>query len=151
MDILTFMKNNESVINQIERIVDRETTGWQTKDVEKLLSIFHPDFVWVWPPTNKDHDPITWESPLGRFDQKRWRDFYAAFFSSHTLVHNHRETKKIVLTKDGRGAFAVVDIDTLWKDKQGNTAHWFGRVCKVYSLVRDDWKLIMHTGTLVYP
>ena len=50
----------------------------------------------------------------------------------------------------GDGAFAVVDIDTLWIDKADNRNHWKGRVCKVYSRIGDDWKMTMHTGVLDY-
>src|SRR5438132_9837836 len=49
------------------------------------------------------------------------------------------------------GDFAVVDIDTLWRDAQGRDNCWKGRVCKVYTRIHDGaWKLIMHTGVLTY-
>jgi ketosteroid isomerase-like protein len=59
---------------------------------------------------------------------------------------------KIEVAEQGDGAFAVVDIDTAWR-KRGSDEEmrWEGRVCKVYSLVRGDWKMTMHTGTLNYP
>jgi len=66
------------------------------------------------------------------------------------LVHNIREIKKIELSKEGDGAFAVVDIDTLWVDTNENKNRWKGRVCKFYSKVGKEWKMIMQTGVLEY-
>lgn len=136
--------------NQIEEIVNRETKAWDTQDVELLMTIFHPDMVWPWPPTSKDHNPIDWIMVNGRFNYERWRNDYQELFDTHKLVHNNREIKKIVVSKENDGAFAVVDIDTLWMDSQGNENHWKGRVCKVYTKMDDEWKLIMHTGVLDY-
>ena len=48
------------------------------------------------------------------------------------------------------GGFAIVDIDTLWIDKNNNKNHWKGRVCKVYSKIGSEWKMTMHTGVLTY-
>ena len=134
----------------IRKIVERETQAWNRQDVDLLLSIFHPDFVWVWPPTNRDLDPIRWETVLGQFDRQRWGDFYKRFFEMHDLIHNQREIARLQVSDEGDGGFAVVDIDTLWRDGQGNEAHWLGRVCKVYTLIEDGWKLIGHTGVLTY-
>jgi ketosteroid isomerase-like protein len=53
-------------------------------------------------------------------------------------------------TEEGDGAFAVVDVDTLWRDAEGNDSHWKGRACKVYTKVGREWKMIMHTGLLDY-
>jgi ketosteroid isomerase-like protein len=55
-----------------------------------------------------------------------------------------------VVTTERDGAFAVVDVDTLWRDAQGREQHWSGRACKVYSKVGDEWKMTMHTGLLDY-
>ena len=71
-------------------------------------------------------------------------------FDTHELVHNRREIVKIVLTEEGDGAFAVVDVDTLWRDRSGADFRWQGRACKVYSKVGDEWKMTMHTGLLDY-
>ena len=60
---------------EIQEIVDRETQAWDTQDVELLLSIFHTDMVWPWPPTNNDHDPMNWVMVLGKFDHQRWGRF----------------------------------------------------------------------------
>lgn len=135
---------------EIIEIVNRETTAWNTRDAELLVSVFHPDMVWPWPPTAKAHDPMDWVFMMGRFNKERWMKLWQALFDTHTLHHNKREIKKIVFTAEKDGAFAVVDIDTLWIDKQGNHNHWKGRVCKVYSKVRHEWKMTMHTGVLTY-
>jgi hypothetical protein len=41
--------------------------------VELLLSIFHEDMVWPWPPVRDAHDPVDWVECMGRFDRERWR------------------------------------------------------------------------------
>jgi hypothetical protein len=136
--------------SQIQEIVNRETKAWDTQNVDLLLSIFHPDMVWPWPPTKLDHDPMTWELVLGKYDYERWRLFYEQFFRDYKLVHNNRVTKRIVVSEQGDGALAVVDIDTLWVDKNREESHWLGRVCKVYAKIDGEWKLTMHTGVLAY-
>jgi acetyl-CoA carboxylase carboxyltransferase component len=45
---------------------------------------------------------------------------------------------------------AIVDVDTLWRDKNGNDFHWKGIACKVYTKTNNEWKLITHTGLLDY-
>lgn len=137
--------------NEIIKIVNRETRAWDTQNVELFLSIFHEDMVWPWPVKNTDHDPIHWELFLGRFDYNRWKNIYTEFFKEYKLIHNHREIVKIKLSKENDGAFAVVDIDTLWENKKTKEKnHWFGRVSKTYTKVNNEWKLIMHTGVLTY-
>ena len=137
-------------IEQIKEIVNRETRAWDTQDVSLLLSVFHPDMVWPWPPTAEAHNPIDWVFVLGRYDTQRWSRFFEEFFASHTLIHNKRNIIKIEISKETDGAFAVIDIDTLWKDENHDNQNWIGRVCKVYSKVGDVWKLTMHTGVLDY-
>src|SRR6266508_6701118 len=61
---------------EIEEIVHRETRAWDEKDVELLLSIFHPDMVWPWPPDPAAHDPESWIMPFGRFNAVRWRNHW---------------------------------------------------------------------------
>ena len=124
--------------SEIREIVDRETRAWNTKDVDLLLSVFHPDMVWPWPKTPHTHDPMEWRLEMGRYDARRWGEIYRELFDTHELVHNERETKKIEVSKEGDGAFAVVDIDTLWRDREGNENRWRGRVCKVYSKVDGE-------------
>ncbi|TFG27424.1 MAG: nuclear transport factor 2 family protein [Promethearchaeota archaeon] len=139
-----------NITEEIEEIVNRETRAWDTQNVDLLLTIFHPDMVCPWPKTPQSHDPMDWVLEIGRFNYVRWRKAYLDLFNSHRLVHNKREIKKIEISKEKDGAFAVVDIDTLWVDNDGNKNHWKGRVCKVYTKIGNEWKLIMHTGTLQY-
>jgi ketosteroid isomerase-like protein len=118
--------------------------------VDLLLTIFHADMVWPWPRTPQSHDPIDWIFELGRYDYERWKSGWQELFNTYRLVHNKREIKKIEISNQGDGAFAVVDIDTLWMDSAGRQNHWKGRVCKVYSKVGNEWKMTMHTGALDY-
>ncbi len=140
----------KDVIAEIEEIVNRETRAWDTQDIDMLMTIWHPDMVWPWPRTPQSHDPMDWVLVWGRFDYDRWRSGWQQLFDTHTLIHNRREIRKIVVSNEGDGAFAVVDIDTLWRDGDGNDNHWKGRVCKVYTKIGSEWKLIMHTGALEY-
>jgi hypothetical protein len=136
--------------DQIAEIVDRETRAWDTQDVELLLSIFHPDMVWCWPPGPGAHDPQDWVWGMGRFDRVRWGAAYRELFATHALVHNRRATRRISLAPQQDGALAVVDVDTLWRSHAGVDQHWRGRAGKVYSLCGGEWKLTMHTGLLDY-
>jgi ketosteroid isomerase-like protein len=54
------------------------------------------------------------------------------------------------ISEKGDGAFAVVDVDTLWRNQNGEDFRWVGRAGKGYTKVADEWKLIMHTGLLDY-
>jgi len=143
------MFKNE-IRKQIEEIVHRETRAWDTKDVDLLMTIFHHDMVWPWPKNPQFHDPMDWVLEWGRYNYDRWRNGWLDLFNTHQLVHNEREIKKIEISKEGDGAFAVVNIDTLWIDSNGNKNHWKGRVCKIYSKVQNEWKMIMQTGVLEY-
>lgn len=140
---------NEAEAAVIE-IVNRETRAWDTKDINLLLSIFHPDMVWPWPPTSIAHDPMEWVMEAGRYHHDRWTRNWQELFDTHELIHNKREIKKIVVSPEGDGGFAVVDVDTLWRSADGRDFHWKGRACKVYSKVGDEWKMTMHTGLLDY-
>jgi ketosteroid isomerase-like protein len=141
------MKNIEE---EIIEIVNRETRAWDTKDIRLLMTIFHPDMVWPWPRTAHSHDPMDWVFWAGRYNYERWSRNWQGLFDTHELIHNRREIKKIVVTEEGDGAFAVVDVDTLWRDAEGNDFLWKGRACKVYTKVGQEWKMIMHTGLLDY-
>jgi ketosteroid isomerase-like protein len=140
----------DNITREIEEIVNRETRAWDTQDADLLMTVFHPDMVWPWPRTPQSHDPLDWVMILGRYDYARWKSGWQELFDTHSLAHNHRELKKIVISKEGDGAFAVVDIDTLWIDAVGKHNHWRGRVCKVYAKVAGEWKMTMHTGVLDY-
>jgi Domain of unknown function (DUF4440) len=135
---------------EIEEIVDRETRAWDTGDVNLLLTVFHPDMVWPWPRTVRSHDPMDWVLEWGRYDPERWGRGWQELFDTHELVRNEREIRNIEVSEEGDGAFAVVDIDTVWRDPSGNDSRWKGRVCKVYSKVGGEWKMTMHTGVLEY-
>jgi hypothetical protein len=135
---------------EITEIINRETKAWDDQDAVSLITIFHHDMVWPWPKTSTSHDPMEWELILGKFDKKRWMKGWQQLFDTHKLVHNIREIKNIVISNEKDGAFAVVDIDTLWVDKNNNKNHWKGRVCKVYSKINNEWKMTMHTGVLEY-
>lgn len=142
--------NEENTKKEIEEMVNRETKAWDTQDVELLITIWHPDMVWPWPRTPQSHDPLDWVLEWGRYDYERWKRGWQKLFATHTLIHNRREIKKIVISKEKDGALAVVDIDTLWRDERGKDNHWKGRVCKVYTKLGAEWKCIMHTGVLEY-
>lgn len=135
----------------VAALVHRETRAWDERDVDGLLSLFHPDMVWPWPPTAGDHDPATWVFVLGRFDRQRWGAAWGELFATHDLVHNRRAIVRIQITPEGDGALAVVDVDTLWRRKaDGAPQHWKGRAGKVYARVDGEWKMTMHTGLLDY-
>jgi ketosteroid isomerase-like protein len=140
-----------SVEDEIRAMVDRETDAWNRQDAEALVSLFHSDMVWPWPPDENSHDPATWVFPYGRYNRERWRASWQELFRECELVHNHRLIVRIVVSEQGDGAFAVVDVDTLWKHREtGRLFHWFGRACKGYTRVGDQWLLIYHTGLLNY-
>ncbi len=135
----------------VREIVDRETRAWDTQDVELLLSVLHPDMVWPWPPHARAHDPAHWVLPLGRFDRDRWRRGWQELFDSHELVHNRRTIQCVRVSAEQDGAFAVVDVDTLWRHREtGREQRWRGRACKIYTTVGGAWKMIAHTGLLDY-
>ena len=136
--------------SEIEEMVHRETRAWDSRDAEALVDLFHPDMVWPWPPHAQAHDPAEWVMVLGRYDRARWKKAWQDLFDTHQLIHNNRVIRKIEISAEGDGAFAVVDIDTLWRDATGKEMNWKGRVCKVYSKVGKDWKMTMHTGVLEY-
>lgn len=56
----------ERAVEGIKAVVDRETRAWNTRDLDLLLSVFHPDMVWPWPPHKDAHDPVEWVIPWGR-------------------------------------------------------------------------------------
>jgi methylmalonyl-CoA epimerase len=139
-----------TVKDEIEEIVNRETTAWDSKDVQLLMTVLHPDMVWPFPRTAQSHDPMDWVMVLGRYDRERWRKGWQELFDTHALVHNRREIKKIEVSEQNDGAFAVVDVDTLWRKSSGKDFHWKGRACKIYTKVSGEWKMIMQTGLLEY-
>ena len=140
-----------TVSAEIQALVDRETEAWNTKDADALVDLFHSDTVWPWPPNASSHDPESWVMPMGRFNRERWKESWEDLFASHELVHNRRRTVKIVVTPEEDGAFAVVDVDTLWKNREtSQSSHWRGRACKIYTKTSERWYFLFQTGLLNY-
>lgn len=135
---------------RIREMVDRETRAWEARDAGALVEIFHRDMVWPWPPHDACHDPAGWTLGMGRYDRERWRRVWQELFDTHELVHNRRRTVRVAVTDEGDGGIAVVDVDTLWRRRDGTDFHWKGRACKGYTRVAGGWKLIFHTGLLDY-
>ena len=122
------------IIKKIREMVDLETKGWDTKNPDLFLSMIHPDMAWPFPPTADAHDPIDWVFVMGRFNKERWRKNWQELFDAYDLVHNNRNIVKIEISQEQDAAFAVVDIDTLWRHKiTKEESHWKGRVCKIYT------------------
>jgi ketosteroid isomerase-like protein len=136
---------------EIRSLVDAETAAWNARDAEALIALFHPDTVWPWPPNAGAHDPMTWVLPFGRFNAQRWKESWQRLFDSHELVHNVRTTLRVVVSEQGDGAFAVVDVDTLWRERASQKPfHWKGRACKIYTRVANRWLFLFQTGLLEY-
>lgn len=136
---------------RIRALVDAETAAWTARDAAALAALFHPDTVWPWPPDSRAHDPMQWVMPLGRYDRDRWVRTWQELFDSHDLVHNRRRTLRVIVSEQADGGFAVVDVDTLWRNQRTNEPfHWKGRACKVYTKVGERWLFLFQTGLLEY-
>jgi ketosteroid isomerase-like protein len=145
------MEERERAITEIQSLVDAETEAWNNLDAEALVSLFHPDIVWVWPPDASSHDPESWVMPMGRFNAARWTSAWTDLFAEFALIHNSRKTVRIEVSEQFDGGFAVVDVDTLWVNKQDKSEfHWAGRACKLYVKVEGRWLFIHQTGPLQY-
>ena len=131
---------------EVQNIIDRETRAWNEKSIDLLLSIFHPDMVWVWPTDSKKFDPMTWALPQGKFDRERYLKIYTAWFDQFDLIRNERKTLKITSSNENDAAFAIVDVDTLWCSSSGEESHWKGRTGKTYVKMADGWKMINQVG-----
>ena len=142
----------DTVKQQIQALIDRETSGLNTKNPDFFLDMVHPDMVWPWPPTSRDHDPVQWQFVLGRFNEERWRQYFQAIFDHFDLIHNRRKTVKIEVSVEEDAAFAVIDVDLLWRDKETKQdVPWKGRLCKFYTRMNGgEWKFISQTGPLDY-
>ena len=135
----------------IQSLIDLETEAWYNQDADTLVSLFHPDMVWPWPQNEFQHDPAHWVFPQGRYHKDRWKQKWENLFQTYSMVHNNRLTVRIVLSEEGDGAFAVVDVDTLWRHRATDELmQWKGRACKGYTKVNNQWLLIYHTGLLDY-
>jgi hypothetical protein len=147
---------------EIEEIVNRESRAFETADAKLMLTVYHTDMVWAWPPSPTAHDPMHWILRVGRFDYDRWLKMTQLFMDTHTLIHNKRVIKKILMTDEQDGALAVVDVDTLFRrnpdkdtpwsdDGEGDKLHILGRAGKTYTTVNGEWKLLAQPGTMQYP
>jgi ketosteroid isomerase-like protein len=140
-----------TIEQEIRALVDAETAAWNARDADALVSLFHPDMVWPWPPNAKVHDPMHWVLPFGRFNKERWKRSWQELFDTHNLIYNNRKTLRVVVSDQCDGAFAVVDVDTLWENRANNEAfHWKGRACKIYTKVGEHWLFLFQTGLLEY-
>ena len=120
-----------TVKDEIQALIDRETLGLNTKNADLFLDFIHPDMVWPWPPASRANDPIEWRFVLGRFKKERWRQYFRALFDQYELAHNMRKTVKIEVSPEEDAAFAILEIDSLWRDKDTKQEiPWRGRVCK---------------------
>ena len=64
---------------------------------------------------------------LQRFDRERWKRSWQEFYQTHDLVHNNGRTLRIAVSEQGDGAFAEVDVDTLWINRISRQPfHWKG-------------------------
>lgn len=101
---------------------------------------------------SRAYDPMEWVLRMGRFDRERWRTYLQKFFDEYEIVHNSRITKKIFVSPECDGGFAVVDIDTYWRKRDGSgDLPNKGRACKIYTLMPDGWKMLHQPGTMQYP
>jgi hypothetical protein len=85
----------------------------------------------------------------GRYHRERWKAGWEELFRTHELVHNKRRTVSIAMSIERDGAFAVVDVDTLWRKRtDGALFHWKRRACKGYTKIGSEWLVVYHTGPL---
>ncbi len=141
----------DGVTAEIEEIAGRETRAWSARDVDLLLSVFHPDIVLA--VAARRGLPRSRQLGLrhGPFRPGAMAPVVAGALRQPRSRPYRREIVRITATEERDGAFAVVDVDTLWRRDDGADFHWKGRACKVYTRVAGEWKLIMHTGLLRYP
>lgn len=133
-----------SAEQEIRAMIDRETQAWTDRDADLLMTLFHPAMVWSWPQTNDSLDPLAWDVEVSLFSSgwlEGWRELFAC-----DLIRNSREIRRIVVSPERDAAWAVVDVDTAWRDAAGKAAGWKGRACKSYARVGGDWKMIAHVG-----
>ena len=145
---------------EIKEIVERESRAFEMADAKLMLTIYHPDMVWAWPPHAKAHDPMEWIMRVGRFDYDRWLHLTQLFMDTHKLIQNERAIKKILMSDEQVGALAVGDINTVFEQSPDEESPWSdgggrlevkGRAAKIYTTVGDEWKLLYQPGTMHYP
>jgi hypothetical protein len=105
-----------SAEDQIQRLVDAETDAWNSRDAEALVSLFHPDMVWPWPPDADAHNPACWVMPFGRYDRDRWWLIFHTGLLDYGCVRNPDTyplpTPGSVTPADSAIAEAPADKDT---------------------------------------
>src|SRR5215813_6998705 len=140
------------IAKKIQEMVDLETKSWNTKNPDLFLSKIHPDMVWPWPPTADTHDPIDWVFILGRFDRERWRKNWQHIFDNHDLIRNQRDTVKIEVSNEQDAAFAVVDIDTLWRHKTTRKDfHWKACLQDLHEVIHWRMENDVSDGSIELP
>ena len=55
---------SDQATDAIRDMVNAETDAWNRQDADALVTLFHPDMVWPWPPSNRMHDPLTWTTGM---------------------------------------------------------------------------------------
>ena len=135
----------ESPEEEVRLLIETERRAWDEGDVGLLLSVFHPDAVWVWPQTQGSMDPLDWQMTVGRFDGERWQAGWSRILSGG-VIRNQREIRSIDVSPQGDGAVAIVDVDTEWGAPNGGSIRWTGRAVKFYTRTEGVWKMIAHTG-----
>ena len=133
-----------SVVDAIENVIHRETQAWDEGDVDLLFGIFHPELVWIWPPTGFVGDLLGSKLQVSRFDPDHWRAGWSSIFSNE-LLRNERQIRKVTPSPRGDAAVAVVEVAASWRTAQG-AAGWSGLATKCYVRVGGGWKMITHIG-----
>ena len=129
------------------RKLQRETQGWNSQDLDLLMSIFHP---YMYGHGQELHNLMILK--IGFLNQEdliiKDGEITGELFLKNIIQDITIALKKIVISNEGDGAFAVVDVDTLWRNKKdGKDFHWYGRACKIYTKLKNgQWKMIAHTG-----
>lgn len=133
-----------SVIDRIEEIVHLETRAWDEGDVDLLLSLFHPDLIWIWPTDGHAGDLLASKLQVSKFDAERWQAGWSSILGNELLL-NKRHILSVTASPAGDSAVAIVDVETSWRTAAGQ-AGWSGRATKCYVRVGDSWKMIAHIG-----
>lgn len=133
-----------SATARIKELVERETQAWNEGDVDLLLSLFHPDLIWIWPASGYAGDLLASQLQVSRFDPDRWQAGWSGILANELLV-NDRQILSITESPEGDSAVAVVNVETRWRTPKGE-AGWTGQATKCFVRTGDDWKMIAHIG-----
>lgn len=130
----------------IMEVLERESRAWSARDVDGLLSVFHPDAVWPFLFNRLNPSPMVWRLTLDRFDSSAWGTYFQRIFEECAITKNVREVKSISFSTRGDQAIAVLDIDTAWLRRDGEPMRWVGRVAKVFSIMGTEWRIMTQYG-----